>query len=70
MYSGNLNFNQYTGVNTKIVLQLTYQLVNVQKVLKFKVKREITTPGFQPGQHETQPASALGSGDRKIPNPK
>jgi hypothetical protein len=25
------------------MLQLTYQLVNVQKVLKFKVKREITT---------------------------
>jgi len=42
MYSGILNFNQYTGINAKIVLQLTYQLVNVQNVLKFKVKREIT----------------------------
>jgi len=52
------------------MLQLTYQLVNVQKVLKFKVKREITNHGSQPDRHETQPASALGNGDRKIPNPK
>ena len=49
------------------MLQLTYQLVNVQKVLKFKVKGEITTADHNTSAMKHRLCLNWGSGDRKIP---